>query len=92
MKTILLPAAASLMLLGAVAGAHAESEGNGEPFGRAAHSTFVVNVPAVDTGSQAYPTTQGYGADTVSGRGLQWNMALLNSPDTGSEQMPVGLR
>ncbi len=54
MKTIFLSAAASLMLLGSAAAAE------GGPFGQASvRSSFAVNIPAVDTGSEAYPSTQG---------------------------------
>jgi hypothetical protein len=89
MKTILLSAAASIMLLGAAAA----SEGSGDPFGRAGeHSDFVVSIPTVDTGSEAYPTSQSTGPNQIMNQGPRFNPALLTQPDTGSEQMPVGLR
>ena len=53
----------------------------------------MVTIPAVDTGSQAYPATSGVGSNgTVITYGPHFNPALLHSPDTGSQQMPVGLR
>ncbi len=91
MKTILLSAAASLMMLGA---ASAQGLGGvGNPFTSGAPSHFVVTIPTVDTGSQAYPSTQGAGSNgAVITYGPRFNPALLHSPDTGSQQMPVGLR
>jgi hypothetical protein len=90
MKTILLSAAASLMMVGAAA---AMGAGNPAPdSSTGVVSRFVVSVPAADTGSQAYPSTQGAGASGTAGRFLGFNPALLHSPDTGSQQMPVGLR
>lgn len=91
MKTILLSAAASLMMVGAAA---AMGAGNPPPDSYAGvPSRFVVSVPTVDTGSMAYPSTQGAGADAgVIVHGPQFNQALLHHPDTGSMQMPVGLR
>jgi hypothetical protein len=89
MKTILLSAAASIALLGAAAA----SEGAGDPFGRAGErSSFAVAVPAVDTGSQQYPAAQGTGASDLAVQAPRFNPALLTQPDTGSQQMPVGLR
>jgi hypothetical protein len=92
MKTILLSAAASLMML---SGASAMGLGGvGNPFdGAGTQSRFIVNIPTVDTGSQAYPSTLGSGSNgAVITHGLRFNPALLHSPDTGSQQMPVGLR
>jgi len=91
MRTILLSAAASLMLLGSAA---AEGSRVG-PFGPTAsvHSSVSVNIPAVDTGSEAYPSTRGAGMNSdTEARAFQWNQALLQSPDIGSEQGPPGLR
>ena len=93
MKTILLSAAASLMMLGA---ASAQGLGGvGNPFTDAApQSRFVVSVPTVDTGSIAYPSTQGAGsAGGAITYGPHFNPALFHHPDTGGRgQMPIGLR
>ena len=91
MKTMLLSAAASLLMLGA---ASAQGLGGvGNPFtDTAPQSRFVVSIPTVDTGAQAYPTTQGAGAGGATGHFLGFNPALLHHPDTGGQQMPVGLR
>ncbi len=92
MKTILLSAAASLMMVGAAAASGGGGPGNA--FERATvPSQFVANIPAVDTGSQAYPTTRASGSDQgVIIYAPHFNLALLHHPDTGGQQMPVGLR
>ena len=92
MKTILLSAAASLMMVGAAAAAGGGSNYVGQNDFSGVQSRFVVTVPAVDTGSQAYPSSQGVGAGAVITHGPSFNRALLTHPDTGSQQMPVGLR
>ncbi len=91
MKTIFLSAAASLMLAGAAA---AMGAGNPPPGNDAGvPSRFVATIPTVDTGSQAYPSTEGSGASGgVIVYGPHFNPALLHHPDTGGQQMPVGLR
>jgi hypothetical protein len=89
MKTILLSAAASLMMLGAASAMGAGNQDNLAGL----HPRFVVNIPTVDTGSQAYPSTLGSGSNgAVITHGPRFNPALFHSPDTGSQQMPVGLR
>lgn len=98
MKTILLSAAASLALLG---GAMAQ-EGPGNPVGNAGEQAqFVVNVPAVDTGSQAYlggaPQVTGFSglaaaASATRDARLVTGQNYKYGPDTGSQQMPLGLR
>lgn len=90
MKTILPSAAASLMMVGAAA---AMGAGNPPPNSDAGvQSRFIVSIPAVDTGSMAYPSTQGAGANGTIGHFLGFNPALFHHPDTGGQQMPVGLR
>jgi hypothetical protein len=91
MKTILLSAAASLMMVGAAA---AMGAGNPPPGNDAGvPSRFVVSIPTVDTGSQAYPSTQGTGSSSgLIINAPHFNPALLHHPDTGGQQMPVGLR
>ena len=89
MKTLLLSAAASLTMLGAAAamGAGNPNDGMNVP------SRFVVSIPTVDTGSMAYPSTQGTGSSShLIVRGPQFNPALYHHADTGSQQEPVGLR
>jgi hypothetical protein len=51
-----------------------------------------MSIPPVDTGSEAYPSTQAAGPDQVTIQGPRFNPALLTQPDTGSQQMPAGLR
>ncbi len=98
MKTILLSAVAALAI---VSGAYA-SEGAGDPFGRAGEQqSFAVNIPRQDTGSQAYP---GGASQVVTWSNLAMvassanHVIAHNVPayqqgfDTGSEQMPAGLR
>ena len=93
MKTILLSAAASLMMVGAAA-ASGGGAGNSPPdLFRGLPSHFEATIPAVQTGSIAYPSTAGTGAGSgVVVYGPHFNPALLHHPDTGSQQMPVGLR
>ncbi len=86
-STILL-SAASLAMLGTASAMGTESPNDG----MTVPSRFVVSIPTVDTGSQAYPSTQGAGANGTIGRFLGFNPALLHRPDTGSQQMLVGLR
>ena len=92
MKTILLSAAASLMMIGAAAAAG--GAGNPPPSNSAGLSShFEATIPTVDTGSIAYPSTQESGAGSgVIVTGPHFNPALFHHPDTGSIQMPVGLR
>ena len=92
MKTILLSAAASLMMVSAAAAAG--GAGNPPLNGYAGvPSRFEAAIPTVDTGSIAYPSTEGSGvAGGVIVYGPHFNPALLHHPDTGGQQMPVGLR
>ena len=90
MKTILLSAAASIAMMGA---ALAFSGGPSPTFGYTGVQTqFSATIPAIDTGSQAYPSTQGVGAGAVRVIPPHFNPALLTQPDTGSRQAPPGLR
>lgn len=91
MKTFLLSATASLLMIGAAA---AMGAGNPPPASDAGvPSRFVATIPAVDTGAQAYPSTLGSGeSGGVIVYGPRFNPALLHHPDTGGQQMPVGLR
>ena len=88
MRTTLLAVAASLTMLGTAC-----AMGVGNPNdGASVPSRFVVSIPAVDTGSMAYPSTQDSGASgAVITRGPHFNPALYRHADTGSQQMPVGL-
>ena len=90
MKTILLAAAASMVM----AGAALANSNDMNPLDRFASTGkgFSATIPAFDTGSQAYPSTQGVGAGAVIVHAPHFNPALLHHPDTGSRQMPVGLR
>ena len=92
MKTILLSAAASLLMIGAAAANG--GAGNPPPDSlRGVPTHFEATIPAVQAGSIAYPSTVGTGADSgVTVYGPHFNPALLHHPDTGGQQMPVGLR
>ena len=87
-SVVLLSATALLGMLGTAAAA-----GVGNPNdGRNVPSRFVVSVPTVDTGSIAYPSTQGTGSDRLIVHGPRFNPALYDHPDTGGQQAPPGLR
>ena len=103
MRTFLLSAAASLALLGSAGlGSAMAQEGAGNPFGAAGEQgRFVVTIPTVDTGSQAYlggaPQVTGFSglaaaASTTRDARLVAGQNYQYGPDTGGEQMPVGLR
>ena len=89
MKTTLLSAAATAMMASAAfaySGAHAAQSHTGVPY------RFMSTIPAESTGSQFYPSTSGEGASGVIVHPPQFNRALINQPDVGSQQMPPGLR
>ncbi len=81
----------SAALLGMVGTAAAMGVGNPND-GMDVPSRFVVSVPTVDTGSVAYPSTQGTGSDPLVVHGPRFNPALYHHPDTGGQQAPPGLR
>lgn len=90
MKTMFLSAAASIAMMGA---ALAYSGGPSPIFGyTGVQQQFSASIPAIDTGSQAYPSTQGVGAGAVRVIPPHFNAALRTQPDTGSQQPPPGLR
>ncbi len=87
-STVLLSATALLGMLGTAA-----AMGVGNPNdGKDVPSRFVVSVPTVDTGSMAYPSTQGTGSGPLIVHGPRFNPALYHHPDTGGQQAPPGLR
>ena len=89
MKTILLSAAASIAMTGAALAGGGPAPSftyTGVP------TLFSSTIPTMDTGSQAYPSTQGVGAGAVRVIPPHFNPALLTQPDTGSQQPPPGLR
>ena len=88
MRTILLSAAASLMLLGSAAAA--EGSAFGQPGLRA---RVAVDIPALDTGSEAYPSpSQAIGVPGDEGRDLGGNPAREGSSGAGSAQPLPDLR
>ena len=90
MKTILLSTAASIAMMSA---ALAFSGGPSPTFSyTGVPQVFSSTIPTMDTGSQAYPSTQGVGAAAVRVIPPHFNPALLTQPDTGSQQPPPGLR
>ncbi len=85
---VLLSAAALLAMLGTAAAMGAGNPNDGVDI----PSRFVVSVPTVDTGSVAYPSTQGMGSSPLIVHGPRFNPALYDHADTGGQQAPPGLR
>ena len=52
----------------------------------------MLTIQTNDTGSQFYPSTSGVGAGGIIVHPPQFNRALIDQPDVGSQQMPPGLR
>jgi hypothetical protein len=89
MKTIFLAAVATAMLTSAAVAY------TGQPTAQSQTGVtyrFMSTIPMNHTGSQAYPSTSGEGAGGVIVHPPQFNRALIDQPDVGSQQMPPGLR